>query len=323
VSASLLILCLAAFALVAVLVSGLVGATLPFLDRWSLRLAPRQRVRLWLGLAALPSVVAILAVLVSFLPALGIGHDHCLAHGPHHPHLCPHHVGGAPGVVLVFVVALLALRLVHVTVELVRGLRASGGTSRALAQVSDSHDGVVVFPSDQPQAFVLGVLRPRVHMSRGLLALGRDVVEPVLAHERVHARRRDLLWRALCPVFAAGHVPSVAASLQSRIAAAQEMAADLEAADSMPHGRIKLAEALVRLARLARPASTPSLGISFAHGNLEARVHALLDDRRGHPAWPAWPARALLLAGLFVPVAVAAAHDLIHHGLETLLGALS
>ena len=316
-SASLVILGLAAFALLAVLTSGFVGATLPLLDRLALSIAPRHRARLWLGLSAVPSAVGLLAVTVSFLPAMGIGQDHCLAHGPHHPHLCPHHIGSAPGIVLVLVAGLSAIRVVQVLVELVRGLRLSRDTSGSLAQASDNHHDVLVFPSDEPQAFVLGALRPRVHVSRGLLSLGHDVVEPVLAHERVHARRRDLLWRALCPMLAVGHLPSVTSSLRTRLTTAQEMAADTEAADALPEGRLKIALALVVLAKLAR---TPSPGISFTHGNLKARVDALLEGRRTHPAWPA---RLLLIFGLLLPVAVGACHDLIHHSLETLLGALS
>lgn len=316
-SMSLIVLCLAAFAMVAVLVSGIVELTLPYLDRFAAQLSPRHRARLWLGLAGLPSLLAMLAVGASFLPAMGIGHDHCLAHAPHHPHLCPHHLGDAPGVALVFIALLLAVRLVQVLAELGRGLLSSRETSHNLAQASELHADALVFPSAEPQAFVLGALRPRVHVSRGLLALGRDLAEAVLAHERVHARRRDLLWRALCPVIAVAHLPSTMASLRARLSTAQELAADAEAAQTLPDGQYKIAEALVLLARISR---APSPGISFVQGDLETRVRTLLAGRRG---FPAWPARALLLTVLVLAAALAAAHDLIHHGLETLLGALS
>ncbi|WP_428261653.1 M48 family metalloprotease [Haliangium sp.] len=316
-SASLLVLCVAAFAMVAALSSGAVGAALPWLDRLAARIAPRHRVRLWLGMAALPTAVAAMALLVSFLPALGLGHDHCLSHGAHHPHLCPHHVGSGPGIVLVAVALYFAGRVVTVGVGLVRALRLCATTSRALVEASEVRGDVHVFPSDQPQAFVLGVLRARVHVSCGLLAMGPEVVGPVLAHERVHARRRHLLWRAMCPVLAVGHLPAVASALRSRLAAAQESAADVEAAETLVGGRIRVAEAIVRLARQAHARSP---GLAFTHGDIEARVRALLDDRTPHPAWLA---RALLLGGLAVPVAVASAYDFIHHGLETLLGALS
>ncbi len=318
-SAPLITLCFAAFAMVAILVSGLSAAALPWIDRLSRSFAPRHRVHLWLGLSTLPLLVGALAVAVSFLPAIGIGHDHCLTHGPHHPHLCPHHIGGAPGIVICFLAGLLAIRVAHVLFELTRGLRLSRDTLGFLGQTSDRHDGVLVFPCDEPQAFVLGVLRPRIHISRGLLALGGDIVAPVVAHEHVHAIHRDLLWRALCPLLALGHLPSTTRALQARLAAAQEIAADEEAADALPQGRLKIAEALVMLAKYARaPLTGP--GISFTHGDLKARVEELLEERRCPPAWPA---RLLLAGGLLLPALVGASHDLIHHGLETLLGALS
>lgn len=314
---SLLVLSLGAFAIVALLVSGLVSAMLPLLDRVADTIAPHYRVRVWSVLSFLPTAVGSMAVLASFLPALGIGHDHCLVHSPHHPHLCPHHIGGGPGIVLVFLAAVVSLRAMYLVAEFVRTLRLSGKTSDSLAQASDPYQGAFVFGSEQPQAFVLRVLRPRVHVSRGLLSLGASIVEPVLAHERVHARRRDLLWRALCPLLCLGHLPSVAAGLRSRLTAAQELAADAEAAESAPGGRLALAEALVRLARLA-PVVSP--GISITHGNLERRVHALLDERRSYPRWPP---RALFGVGVLVPTALALSHDLVHHALETALGALS
>jgi hypothetical protein len=317
VSVSLVVLCLAAFAMVAGLVSGAVGLALPGLERLAAHLSPRHRARLWLGLAALPTIIGVLAVGASFLPAVGIGHDHCLAHGSHHPHLCPHHLGDDPGIVLVFIALLLSARVVYVLTAFGRGLRLSRDTSNTLSQASDLYANALVFPSDEPQAFVLGTLRPRVHVSRGLLALGRGIVEAVLAHERVHARRRDLLWRALCPVIAVGHLPAMADALRARLFAAQEMAADAEAAETLSDGRFKLAEALILLARVTQ-ARAP--GISFTHGDLTTRVHALLD---GYRTFPSWPARVLLLCALVLPAALAASHNLVHHGLETLLGALS
>lgn len=316
-SAELAILCLAAFAMVAVSVSGLIGAGLAGLDRLAAYVTPRHRARLWLALAALPLIAGALALMVSFLPAVGVGHDHCLAHDPHHPHLCPHHLGSAPGVVLVLIAGVLVTRAAQLLVTLSQGLRASRRTSETLAQASDRRGDVLVFPAADPQAFVLGAFRPRVHISRGLLMLDREVVDAVIAHERVHARRRDLLWRALAPALALGHVPAVARALRARLAAAQELAADVEAADALPGGRLTVAAALVALARRAH---APSPGISFTHGDLEVRVRALLAAPR---PLSAWPTRLLLAAAALALVAVGVSHDLIHHGLETLLGALS
>lgn len=316
-SLDLLVLCLAAVALVAAATSILVGLALPGLDRLAARVPPRHRAWLWLGAAALPAAVGLLAVVVALLPALGLGHDHCLAHGPHHPHLCPHHAGAGPGLALVVVAGLLAARAVFVSARLLRDLRAGRAAASALLEAADDRAGLLVFPAEHPQAFVLGALRPRVHVSRGLLELGAELSEAVLAHERVHARRRDPLWRAIYPAIAVGHVPRLAAALGARFAAAQESAADAEAAASLPGGTVRVAEALVALARLG-PRPTP--GISIMHGDLRGRVHALLE---GRPARAAWPARAAAAAALGLGLASVLAHDHVHHCLETVLGALS
>ena len=122
-SLTLVVLCLAAFAMVAVLVSGVVGGSLQWVDRFAAKLSPRHRARLWLGLAGLPALAAALAVGASFLPAMGIGHDHCLAHGPHHPHLCPHHLGAAPGIVVVCIALMLSMRLVQRAARRIRAAR--------------------------------------------------------------------------------------------------------------------------------------------------------------------------------------------------------
>lgn len=316
-NASLCVLCLVAFAIVAVSVSGVLRLGLPWWDSYAAHLPPRHRVRLWLGLAALPAIVGVLAVIASFLPALGIGHDHCLAHGSHHPHLCPHHLARAPGIWLVSIAVLLGAQLLQAVAAFGRGAILSRHASVTLAQTTDSYACALVLPSDEPQAFVLGTLRPRIHVSRGLLALGRDVVEAVLAHECVHVRRRDLLWRALYPLLCMGHLPAVSAALRARLHATQELAADAEAAETLREGRLKIAEALIVLAKIQR---APAPGISITHGDLEARVRALLE---AHDAFPTWRARVLLLSALVLPVALGASHDMIHHGLETLLGVLS
>ena len=314
---NLIVLCLAAFAIVATTVSVMVWLALPWFNRIAARIDPRSSVHMWLGLAVLPAAIAIVAVVVSFLPILGIGHDHCLVHGNHHPHLCIHHVTHAPGILLVFVAALLALRAMYLLARLFRDLYISLRTSAELAEVCDHYPGALVFPAMEPQAFVIGALRPRVYLSRGLLALGREVVEPVLAHEQVHTRKHDLLWRLLCPLVAIGHVPGVASALSVRLATHQEMAADAEAATTLANGRLRIAEALIKLAQLYR---APFPGISFVQGNIQARVHALLEE---HKTTSVWPAHILLVCALAVTVTLGFSHDLVHHALETVLGTLS
>ncbi len=316
--AMLIILCLSAFTVVAVMASLLVKAILPYADRLADRLKPRHRVRLWLSLAALPGCVAVLAMTAALLPAMGVGRDHCLAHGAHHLHLCPHHLNEVPGAVLWLITAALLLRVAYLIISLLGELWRSRRTAVAFAQACQDRDGIRIIASDDLHAFVLGLLRPQVHLSRGLLALGPAIVAPVLAHERAHAKHRDVLWRALAPLIALGHLPQVTQPLWHRLMLAQEMAADEEAALALPQGRIRLAEALVRLTRLSKRTRGP--GIAFTHGDLRTRVQALLQPTLPRAAWPRGLA---LIASLALPISIAVCHDFVHHTLETLLSALS
>jgi Zn-dependent protease with chaperone function len=87
---------------------------------------------------------------------------------------------------------------------------------------------VHVLPSRQPHAFCVGMLRPQVYISQGLLELltPREMLS-VLAHEGHHARRRDPLRRAIAKAIsdAFWFLPTLrtAASAQAAIA---ELAAD-------------------------------------------------------------------------------------------------
>jgi Zn-dependent protease with chaperone function len=219
--------------------------------------------------------------------------------------------------VIAMVAALLVLRAGVILWRIGRDLLLSRHTARALRSASEPYEGARVLASEEPQAFVVGVFSPRVYVSRGLLALGPAIAEPALAHEGVHTARRDLFWRAFFPIIAGGHVPPASRELAFRLARDQELAADAEAAATLEDGRLRLAEALISLARRA---SQSAPGIPFSHGDVQVRVRALLDDV--HPR-PQWPTRVLALSALLVPLAVGASHDAIHHGLETLLGALS
>lgn len=314
-NADLIVLCLAAFALVALLVSSTVALALPRLDRMAERFPASQRARLWLGLATLPTVVAAIAVMVSLLPAVGFGEDHCLAHGPHHPHLCPNHLGDTPGIVLLVFALVVTVRVFGAAWGVARALWLNVKTARSLAPGCEERDGACVFDAQEPQAFTLGILRPRVYVSRSLLDDHGDVAEPALAHERAHAARKDPLWRAVCPLLSAAHLPAIATALNARFRAAQEMAADDDAAETLSNGRVRVAEAILTLVRRMR---TEPPGLSLTHGDVEARVRALLEPRLSHRAWPV---RLSLCATLALVALGAFAHESVHHALELLLGA--
>ena len=311
------ILAVAAFTMVALPVSLAVRGTLPWLERQAAQLAPQEAVLVWLAASALPTFLGGLAVLASLLPAFGFGPDHCLTHGDHHPHLCPRHAT-FPGAALVVVALAYLARLGHGLGRLTWSLHTQWRVSTALDEAAEAAHGTSVFPSPTPGAFVLGLIRPRIYVSSGLAELGPELRKLVVAHERAHAVRRDPLWRALGSLLSINHPPSIGSTLEARLVLAQERAADEAAAAAFPDGRLKMAAALVSLARRASPAHP--LAVAFGHAHIKLRVRALL----GAPPPPcSRPARSLTCGALLVTLLALMSHASIHDALETLLGALS
>lgn len=314
-SGALVVMCLAALGLVAAATSILTAVTLPIADRVTGLLARRARTRVWSWVAVLPALLGATVVVATLLPAIGIGSDHCLLHGPHHPHLCPDHLAGMPGALLIGLAALVAARLLFGVIAFVHGVVVSLRTQRTLAEGSERDGDLFVFEDAEPQAFVLGVLSPAVYASRGLVSMDPEVVAPVLAHERAHARGYDSLWRALCPLLGALHMPFVSSRIAARLGAAQEMAAD-EAAARAVGDPLRVAESLISLARARL---TPARGLSFTDGDIDARLRALVEPQR---ASRAWPARLLVFALVLTVAAIGVMHERVHHALETVLGIL-
>src|ERR1700744_6293998 len=105
-------------------------------------------------------------------------------------------------IVIVLLAALGAVVTVRALIGTMREGRASRRFSRAVSRLQlETLKGAAVVPDTQPRAFCAGLLRPRVYVSAGAVALLDDAaLNAVLAHERHHARRHDPLR------FAAGRV---------------------------------------------------------------------------------------------------------------------
>jgi hypothetical protein len=273
---------------------------------------------MWATVCTVPSFAAISALGVSLAPVLGLGSDHCVAHGLHHQHLCPEHVSTAPGIVLVVGSLLIAFRVAFLLFQLVGGQHRAWKTARLLREGGEARGDLVVFESRRPQAFVLGLFQPRVHASQALLDMKPELAEPVLAHERAHVMRHDLVFKALAPLMSVGHLPHVSRALLERFGAAQEMAADEHAAGVIENGRIRVAEALVQLSR--KLAEAPTGTMAFTHGSLDERVRRLLGE---HPEEQSWPLSVIFFCVFVVVTAFFVGHDWLHHGLETFLDVLS
>jgi beta-lactamase regulating signal transducer with metallopeptidase domain len=315
-----MVLCVAAAALVALGVSAGTGILLLPRERALHAIAPAAQARVWLLAALLPAIASAAVMTAALAPALGWIADHCLPAGdPHaHPHLCAHHVAVWPALPLLAIAGAFSARVAAAALSLARVLRVNARARRELSDASRAADGGTrVVPLDEPQAFVLGVLRPTLYVTRGLLsAAHREHLDAVLAHENAHVHRADPLRMLLANLGLAFHLPGVAALLRTRLLHASEMAADLAAADAIG-SRERVASALVALSRAQR--RPPGLALAFGGCALEARVRRLLDERPGRDA-PA--GSTLLLALLGALIALAAQADHVHHGVERLLGVL-
>jgi beta-lactamase regulating signal transducer with metallopeptidase domain len=161
----------------------------------------------------------------------------------------------------------------------------------------------VVIDDARPRAFCVGLLKPRVYLTTGALAiLDDEALDAVLAHERHHALRRDPLRIAASRVLARAlfFVPGLA-ELGRRRETLSEISADETAIKAAPANRSALARAM--LSFTDSPTADESAGID------PARVDHLLGEP---PSWR-FPTLiflvAVLLLALLAAVAVLAGQE--------------
>jgi Zn-dependent protease with chaperone function len=181
--------------------------------------------------------------------------------------------------------------------------------------------------SDAPIMALVGVFRPRLLVTRGLVgALTDEELAASVAHEVGHSRAWDnlkrLLMRAAPDVLTS---TAAARAIERRWASASEHSADRMAASDSPVARCALASALVKVARLtltvtpiAEPISTLVDG-----GEIVSRVERLLAD-----AAPPVRRRSVLgwISLVLVAIAAAASYGplvrLVHTATEVLVHSL-
>jgi hypothetical protein len=206
-------------------------------------------------------------------------------------------------IVIVLLAALGSVVTIRALGGTMREYRASRRFSRAVScRQLETLRGAVVVPDAQPRAFCAGLLRPRVYVSAGAVALlDEAALNSVLAHERHHARRRDPLRFAVGRVLAHAlfFLPELRLLVERQQALA-ELSADESAVDGLPANRSALARAMLSFS------DAPTSGGGGGGGIDAARIDYLL----GEP--PSWRFPALLCAAavgvlaLLVAVAVLA-----------------
>jgi hypothetical protein len=157
--------------------------------------------------------------------------------------------------------------------------------------------GALVIDDRRPLAFCAGLLRPRIYVSTGALAvLDERALQAVLDHERHHARRRDPLRLATGRVLeeALFFVPGLR-ELARRQQALAELSADEGAILTAPENRSGLARAMLTFC----DSSTAEEPVGFD----PSRVDHLLGES---PSWR-FPALLCLSAAATLALLVAIA----------------
>jgi Zn-dependent protease with chaperone function len=316
-----LLVALVAIALGALVANLLVAGALASLGRRRLtRLAPAEATRVALLGLSLPALLAGLALaVVLIVPALALRFhelDHCAAHlGA--PHICFVHgtldflsVWEIAGVTVLL--GALAAALLHELARLWRGRRlvAELVTQRLVADVNWTDD-------DEPYAFTVGLLKPRVIVASGLRTLlTAEQLDAAIEHERAHVRHRDALVRVLARVASFLLAPPLRRSLSELLISGQEKRADAEAARSVGSAAL-VADTLVALYRAhARPTAALAAPALVGPG-LAERVRALCD---GHGTERL--ANRLVLATAALCCGVVTAHASVHHSAEAIASVL-
>lgn len=208
----------------------------------------------------------------------------------------------AVGAVLMIASAWRWYRLVHATHRAARGWFASAEPVALPGIDVPARTVDAAFPI----VAVVGLFKPTLIIARSVLAsCTTDELRAILAHEQSHLSRRDNLRRlamTATPDLLAWLPTS--ARLFSAWCEATEEAADDDAAGSQQDGRLHLASALVKVARLAASATTPvsvPAAALYSGGSLEGRVRRLLDR------YPLPRARQFGTVNLLVALSIAAA----------------
>ncbi len=157
----------------------------------------------------------------------------------------------------------------------------------------------VAVDANFPIVAVAGVIRPRLIVARSVLAsCSAEELRAVLAHEQGHIDRRDNLRRLL--MTSAPDVISWLPASGRMFAAwreATEEAADDAASESGTEGRLRLASALIKVAKLApgpAPTFIPTSAL-YCGERLENRIRRLLEPFGGHHETGAtWRSRVTL-----------------------------
>ena len=239
------------------------------------RVGPAQRAALLLALSLLPLIVALLVVVLGFAPAVGgfMVNGHCHPDTGCHPHVPSLQ---ASIVEALWLSTLVALGSFAVLWGVGRRLRRSLGLAGALLELTPSagSEGFAIVETDARFAYCVGLMRPRIVVSRGLLArLAGSELAAVLAHERAHAARFDNLRQWLAAVSLWPLPQTLRRGLLRDLAAANDESCDGRAAELIGSRCRRRRAGVVRLGAACS---------RHAPGSTDRYARRSVADRRAH-----------------------------------------
>lgn len=310
------VLCLACFFLVNAALGIVVWAISPSIVRKAQRMTPRAAERLLFAVRILPSAAAGFAVAALCIPSyLWL-----------EPASSRERVGMLCLLAALAGCAAWALSARRVVRAVAWSRRCGGGAKERMTEAR-LHTDADVIESEGPLLALAGVLRPRIVISRGLLAsLSDEQLDIALRHEKAHRRSRDN-WKRLL-LLGPGLAPLTRAfdALESAWTTHAEWAADDEAVAGDAQKAVTLAETLLRVARLGTPPRISPLLAPLVRRDerLAARVERLLEPRPAGPTC-ASPSRdrtvqavaciatLALIALAALPATLSAVHQILEH----------
>ena len=305
-----LVITLANFALAATAMSLLVGLAAPALTRRLERFSPASRATRLFRLRLLPAACATVWSLGVALPIFLWFEPR---DGGHEVFGRTLFVAAMAGAALLVRGAWRGAAAWRATGVLVRDWQARG---RRLHDI-DAPMPVFAIEESFPTVAVVGCSRPVLLIAeRVLRECTADEVRAMVLHECAHVTHRDNMKRFLmraCP-----DVLRRGSTLDRAWVSAAEQAADARAAAGDPGFALEIAQALIRVARLAPHVSTVDVASAFyLGGSIEARVRQLVAPADSLPD-PSRPFVGVLACSVVLAIAggVMPAAPAIHHFVE-------
>ena len=236
-----------------------------------LAIDPAQASKCILVWLALPPLSALLASYVLYSPDLAqwfvAGHCHtsqCMAHGPQ------------SSLAVLPAALLTAWTLYSIARCLYRQWLPARRLCDQLTMMGVEQGGYIILDDNQPMAFTLGWLRPRIFISRAMQnACSATEIDCILQHEAAHRERRDNLRLLASRVLTAPLPHRWTRCALDDLKLCCEQACDIRPASML--SRESVAAALIAVTRLQQH-TAPVGSLAFSGNHTRQRILALLDE---------------------------------------------